>query len=283
MLPVIIRTLLCEIRVWPCDEAAANAFAFVRAAPNMGEPASEPIEIAIEPLGSFYRMALPDGSNPEGSLQYLVSRFGRFLGAQVERETGRYPLLRAASVVCERSRGLLIGSAGSGKTALVLRLMMEGGGVEGDEVVIVREKDVLAVPRTLRVRQPALRFAGPLADAIVASPSSEDWHDRVTYSVDPSICGKPWHIDAGPAKLLIFLEPNHGGTSILTSMGREEAFAGLVDMSLFPKEARGAAAAALRMAAIRARCLKLSLGDLDRAVWHLRRAFSEAGNRAPSS
>ena len=239
-------------------------------------------------------MVLPDCPDQDGTLSYLVSRFQQFLGAQIEHEAGRYPLLRAASVLRGGIRGLLIGGWGSGKTGLVLRLMMEGFSVEGDELVMVREKSVLAVPATLRIRQSELRSAGPLANAIVASPSSEDWHGRHTYAVEPCAMApdgtapaagvapaktapaKTWHIDAGPAKLLIFLEPNHGGTSILTGMGREEAFAGLVDMSHFPKEARGAAAAALRIAAIQARCLKLKLGGLDRAAWHLHRAFSEA-------
>ena len=282
MQPIIVRTLFSEIRVWPGDEAAAKSFAFVRAAPVGGGRVGEPMDIAIEPLGAFYRMVLPDRPDTEGSLEYLVSVFQRFLGARLEREVGRYPVLHAASVVCESIRGLIIGSKGSGKTTLVLTLMMEGFSVEGDEHVMIREQTVLARPRTLRVKQTSLPLLlplslpllRPLADTVAASPSSESWYGRVIYSVEP--CGAPWRIEEGPAKLLIFIEPNHDGTSILTPMRREEAFERLLEMSYFPDGAPGAAVAALRMAAIGAKCLKLKLGNLERAVWHLRRAFSDA-------
>ena len=276
MQPIIVRTFFSAIRIWPCDEAAATSFAFVRAAPSGSEPVSEPLDIAIEPLALFYRMVLPDRPYREGSLEYLVSEFQRFLGTQLEREAGRYPVLRAASVVLEGIRGLIVGSKGSGKTTLVLRLMREGFSVEGDENVLIREQTVLARPRTLWVKQTALPLVGRLADNLPVAPSSENSYRQFIYSVEPSICGAPWHVEAGPAKLLIFIEPNHGGTSILTNIGRDEAFGRLLETSHFPNEAPGAAAAVLRMTAIRAKCLKLKLGHLDRAIWHLRRAFSEA-------
>jgi hypothetical protein len=121
-----------------------------------------------------------------------------------------------------------------------------------------------------------LPFLGSLAEAVATSPSTEDWHDQTIYSVAPSIWGAPWRIEEGPAKLLIFIEANHGGTSILTNMGRDEAFERLLEASYFPSGAPGAAIAALRTTAIQAKCMKLKLGSLDRALWHLRRAFSAA-------
>src|SRR5262249_11172774 len=158
---------------------------------------------------------------------------------------GRYPLVSAASIVRDSIRGLIIGNRGSGRTTLVLRLMLEGFYVECEECVLVREQNVLALPRALRVKQETLRLLGPPASIVAASPSCEDWYGRRIYSVKPSNGGQPWLIEAGPTSLLIFIEPNHGGTSILTNMGREEAFARLLETSHFPKEARGAAAAVL--------------------------------------
>lgn len=274
MQPIIVRTLANEIRIWPNNEAAARVFAFARASPSMAEPSADLLDIAIEGIGPFYRMALPDHRVVEGSLEHLLSEFHQFLGGQLEREAGRYPILHAASVLRGDVRALIVGGKGNGKTTLALRMLAEGFEVEGDEHVAIRDGTVLVRPRTLRVKQPSLPLLGDMAAAIEASPAIEDWHDRLIYSVEPSAWGKPWRIAAGPAHLVIFLEANHGGSSILTDIGRDTAFQRLMDASYLPAEAAGGALALLRTAAVKARCVKLQLGDLDRALWHLQRVFS---------
>ena len=49
-------------------------------------------------------------------------------------------------------RFLLAGEKGAGKTTLITRLLFEGAAVHGDENVLVREEEVIALPRNFHLK-----------------------------------------------------------------------------------------------------------------------------------
>jgi hypothetical protein len=253
--------------------AAADAFSYLEAAPDMPGHSFDVVDLAVAKNKGFFRIELPGGGMKEGTREYLIEEFVRSLGRFVEEEASGSPILHAATAIKNGVRGIFMGNRTYGKTTLMLRLLQEGFRIEGDELVLIGTKDVLAVPRRLRVKEGTLPLVPEFAQAITASPSVRTWEGILIYSVNPTIGDGTWRIDRGQADNLFFIEPNHGGSSILTPMPREEAFGHLVTAAVMPASAKAAAAVHLRTMALKAHCWRLQLGDLDRAVWHLQRHF----------
>ena len=234
----------------------------------------EAVALELEQTGSFFRLALPGGRTVEGSLDYLLSEFELALWSLNKEEMTGSPALSAASTT-RGERSLFVGDAGFGKTTLMLRLIGEGFAIEGDELVVVGHGWTMALPRRLRVPEGSLKWFPDLAAEITASPAIRDWDGRTIYSVAPGMGGRTWRIERGSVDHLIFIEPNHGGASVMGELTPDQAFARLVDKAYMPPSGKAAAAARLRMLSLGARSWKLRLGDLDRAVWHLSRHFAE--------
>jgi ABC-type glutathione transport system ATPase component len=55
--------------------------------------------------------------------------------------------VHAATVDLDGTRVLIVGPSGTGKTTLATKLLVEGADVQGDESVLVRRGESLAVPR----------------------------------------------------------------------------------------------------------------------------------------
>lgn len=111
-----------------------------------------------------------------------------------------------------------------------------------------------------------------LSDQILAAPSATDWMGNRVFACRPSLCGVPWEIAERPIEHLVFIEPNFGGSSVLSTLPNDEAFARLLKTAFLPAEQLGKAAARLKMLSVDARTWRLQAGDLNQAVWHLRKA-----------
>ena len=268
---VVVRTLAHEFVVTCPDEASAAAMAFVRAAPEMPGRALRAIPVEVLRRGAFYVARTPDGRLLEGAPGHIVHGLHRHFFRTLTQEAVGAPLLHAASIVIGGARVVLVAHKASGKTTLTARLLAEGFPVEGDEHVAVLGGSVLVRPRTLRIKGGTIDLVPSLRDAILASPSITDWDGRRIYSMEPRLAGAAWRIEEGPVRALVFLDRNHGGRSVLTPLDRTEAFRRALATSYFPENAKALAAARLRSLIFGASCYRLSMGDLDNAVWHLRR------------
>ena len=216
----------------------------------------------------FLSLALPGGRIVSGNPGHILSELhGLILRDAIESEAGA-PFLHCATIVGPWGRAALIGAKGSGQATLALHLLANGHAVEGDEHLVVAG-DVIARPRTLRVKQGSLALVPALRERIARSPSIQAWDGALIHAVDPSIAGTPWRIERGRLDALVFVEPNHGGRSVMTPMGTEPAFRLLMAHSLLSPRGIAAATARLRNLALSVPAFRLSLGDLAGARRHL--------------
>ncbi len=274
---VIVRTLTREYRIHTESREAAGMLAIVACEPEMEGFPLTPVDISVEGLAAPYRMALPDGEIVEGTALELAGQINALVILGTEDEEPKAPIIHGASILVGTSRILLVGQPRFGKTTLCLHLLASGIAVEGDEHVVVRDKDLVVRPRRLRVKSTSIPLVPTLAAGIIASPHMTidiDWGPAPgkgsLYAVDPSIGGRPWRIAGGQAQHVVFMEPNHAGGSSLEPLGCDEAFNRLMDDCLLPSAGHGVAVSRLRRVAAEARTWLLKIGDLAEAELHIR-------------
>jgi hypothetical protein len=274
---ICIRTVTHEFRVLTDCRQAARTLAYLETRPQISIPPPAVAELHVERVHGFYRLSLPTGGIVEGTALHLLDALHGFIFALLEEEAPGAPLIHAGSVRLAGAPMLLIGAKSSGKTTLVLELLANGHGVEGDEHAVVREFDLIARPRTLRVKASSLPLVPGLADRIRHTPSILDWKSCPIYAVSPAIAGEEWRISPMRPKHIIFLEANHGGHTVAKPITTEVAFCRLLSHCLLPQTARSGAVARLRRVAREAQAWEMSLGDLVGAERHLL-AIARQGN-----
>lgn len=121
--------------------------------------------------------------------------------------------------ICDR-RLLLLGDKGAGKTTLTSKLLFQGHAIEGDEMVLVRGEQVMALPRRLHLKPGISEQVPELAPLLEKLP--ESWAgEQQLRGLDPTELGLPWVIHSGQVDHIVWLRPNHGGdtsTCPLSSM-----------------------------------------------------------------
>ena len=269
MFVIPVRTLTREFRLLTDCRQAARTFAYVETRPQISGAVLEPVDLVVERTQGFYRLLLPDAGLVEGTAIHVLDAVHRFIFGHLTQEVPGAPLIHGASARVRDVPVLLIGAKASGKTTLVLHLIAQGHPVEGDEHVVVREADLVARPRTLRVKEASLMLAPRLASAIRGAPWLPDWNGSAIYAISPAIAGQPWRIAPMRARHLVFLEPNHGGHTAAKPISTDHAFALLMARCLLPDTGRARAAARLRRVAREAQSWEMSLGDLSGAERHL--------------
>lgn len=270
-MPIVVRTLTREYRLHPPDGAAARDFAFMAIEPEIVGAALAPVDLSIARTDGLYTLARPGGSVVAGGAAHLLAVLHGMVFRDVRAASPGAPLLHGATIVGPHGRMILVGSKGTGKTTLTLHLVALGWRVEGDEHLVIDAADVVARPRTLRIKPGTLALVPALADAVRRCPSVDSWDGLPIYAVAPSIAGLPWRIERGRLDHLVFLEANHGGRSMMRPIGPDEAMRRLLGEALLPPSGVAGAAARLRTLATTRPAWRLSVGDLDGAVRHLSR------------
>ncbi len=272
MRAIVVHTLAREYRLACADESIANELGFMAIDPEIAGVELRPVAVAVTSDQGFLRMELPGDVPVEGTSVHLLAVLHRAIRNDVLQSEPSSPLVHGATLVHASrpdSRILIVGRKESGKTTLMLKLIAEGFTVEGDEHLIVRANEVIARPRTLRVKSGSLALVPEFASVIRSMPSVPAWEGHRIYSVPPRIGGMPWIIRPGAVEHIVFLDSNFGGLSMLKPLATGEAFRRLVADTLLPDAAVGPAMARLRRLTVAARTWRLSLGDLKSAVRHL--------------
>ncbi len=268
---IVVRTLRHEYRLIAPSAAVAGSLGFMTIAPEIAGAALEPVDLPVEYTAGFLRLRMPDGSLAEGTAAHVITRLhGLILTDVIDGEPG-VPLIHGATLVGGGRRFLLVGTKGGGKSTLALYLLAQGFAVEGDEHLVIRDAGVIARPRTMRVKSGSLPLVPTLAAAVAASPCIQNWDGTPIFSVDPSVAGRPWRIGEGRLDCLVFLEPNHGGRSVMGRLPKNEAFRRLMDEALVSPRGIGAGVARLRGLVAATATVRLQLGDLPGAARHLGR------------
>jgi hypothetical protein len=151
--------------------------------------------------------------------------------------------------------------------------------VQGDENLIVTGDGVIATPRCLHVKETSLDVLPALSEQIRSQPFVTDWSGNIVYSCPPNFTGGEWTIVEGPIDALVFLEPNFGGSSVLSPLGHEPAFEHVLENAFLPTTGRARAVARLRTLALGCCCWRLQTGNLDQAIERLRRLASKGYGR----
>jgi hypothetical protein len=111
-------------------------------------------------------------------------------------------MLRGALVDVGERRLLLLGPPGAGKTILTLRLGLRGAAIQGDDRVLLRHGQLLAVPRPLVLPQDAGELVPELAPIASELPRAGG-----PALLDPArALGLPWQLRIARADHVVVLE-----------------------------------------------------------------------------
>jgi hypothetical protein len=169
-------------------------------------------------------------------------------------------MLRGALVDVGERRLLLLGPPGAGKTILTLRLGLGGAAIQGDDRVLVRRGQLLAVPRPLVVPEDAGELVPELAAIVFGLPRAGG-----PPLLDPArVLGLSWQLRVARADHVVALECT--GTQTAARVCTRDDLLGELASALAPTRERspevfGAFAALLQSASAH----RLSVGDPDAA------------------
>jgi hypothetical protein len=111
--------------------------------------------------------------------------------------------LHGALVDVDGARVAIVGPAGAGKTTLALALALDGAGIQGDESLLVRDGESLAVPRPLHLKPGIDHQLPALARVLGDLPRVGD-----VAILDPGRhLALPWALSAAPVDHVVLLEP----------------------------------------------------------------------------
>jgi hypothetical protein len=174
-------------------------------------------------------------------------------------------------------RLLVVGPKGAGKTTLMTRLLFEGCAVEGDEMVLVADGQVVAYPRRFGIRLRTLKLVpqvGTLVPDLLEHPDVDVIGGYHRLAFDPAQLGIAWRIAEGPVDAIFFLSPRHGGRSRLVPCSPQLMAQHVMTQSAPPHQGSGAwvrdVGALVRHAAV----YEIAVGDLDSAVTVVRQCLS---------
>jgi hypothetical protein len=185
-------------------------------------------------------------------VQLFTSSLGDFPNASI---------LHAACLRRDGHRLLLVGSKGTGKSTLTLRLIRAGYEIEGDEHVFLEGTQVVARPRACRIRESSLKYLPEMADVITSSPRYQEPWSGTIFNVDPRAFGIDWRIERGAVACIVVLRPNHGGYSSIRPMQPSVLVQCLMSETGWRERRRSASVASMAAVASSSRAFDLSLGD----------------------
>jgi HPr kinase/phosphorylase len=181
---------------------------------------------------------------------------------------GGWVRVHAATVDVDETRVLIAGPSGAGKTTFAARLLLDGADVEGDESVLVRKGESLAVPRSMHLKAGYERWLPELAPIAATLPTIGD----VTM-LDPARIGRPWRLHTRQVRHVVVLEPAGGDAPVECRPADGGAILEALLIDAFPLvETKSRMVATLAGAIVTARGHRLTVGHPDAMVESLRAA-----------
>lgn len=164
--------------------------------------------------------------------------------------------LHGALVDLDGARVLVTGPSGAGKTTFSTRLLLDGADVQGDESVLLRDGESVAVPRPLFL-EPGI--AGPVPDLADLLPNLPRLGEVAV--LDPAAqLGAAWELRIAPIDHVVVLDPGAGSVTCEPASTREVL--PRLAQELFPvTETKAVMLRALTAMLTTARCHRLRIGD----------------------
>ncbi len=210
------QLLSCRVEIRYQDSALANTLRYLAENARQAMGPRKTLGYGIQGFGPYN--VLEEGDFLEAvetrdDVLHLI--YARVYRRTLERFvlSGWTVLHGAVSRIGDR-RLLFLGHKGVGKTSLATRLLFSGHGVEGDEIVLERDSQVIALPRAFHLKPGIERQVPELRSVMEQLPAKSSGAIDI-LALDPAELGFDWRINLGPVDTLIWLTANHGGQTQL--------------------------------------------------------------------
>jgi hypothetical protein len=233
------QLLSCQVDIRYEDPALQDTFRY------LVERARQPFDIR-KTLTYEVRGTSPYDILEEGDPLSLVRTrtdvlhvvYGRVYRRVLERFVlAGWVALHAALATINGRRTLIFGHKGAGKTTLATRLLYAGHPVEGDEIALVRNGLVLALPRAFHLKPDIDRLVPEVAGLVKYLPKAFAGPVEIS-AFEPSEFGFDWTIAVRPVDRVVWITPNHGGETALEPRPSFATIQRILECSLGWGEAR---------------------------------------------
>ncbi len=174
----------------------------------------------------------------------------------------------------EGKRFLVVGDKGTGKTTLMVTLLMVGFRVIGDELVLVRNGKALPFPRRFHIKQESTGLLRSMAGLIDSLPYNWTSYGHKMYSFTPLDAGLGWVIDEADVRAVFYLVPNHGGDTRIEECPKYLMVSRVMPMSFLSEKDDHLKIKHLCRMIDNAECFTIYIGGLEGAISGLRDKLS---------
>jgi glycosyltransferase involved in cell wall biosynthesis len=264
------RVLWHEVEVEAADEEVVVALEAMVPTSSHGFDATARAHYSVEGRRGAYRL-IEDGdlvttvATPEEARDEVHRRLHRRIFEQASRDG--WIRLHGALVDFGSTRVLVTGPSGAGKSTLATRLLLDGHSVQGDESVMLRGRESVAVARPFHLKPGAEHLLPELR--ALELPTIDD-----VMILDPGRIDAvrvPWRLTVASLDHLVLLDPRDEGESAgeevrIVAEPHTAMLPALVPQ-LFPvTETKSALLRALTGSLAGVQCHRLRVGDPDAMV-----------------
>jgi len=228
---------------------------------------------AVIAEGEGYRI-VEDGVLPGLSVPNRMEMLNKLLMLVHSKSLSLFPgTIRIHAGYGERGgrRFLVIGDKGTGKSTLMVKLLLGGFRVTGDELVLVKDGEAFPFPRRFHIKQGSVPLLPEMAGLFETLPWNDTTYGHKMFSFSPKDAGFGWTVDAGRIDALFYLEPNHGGETRIEESPKLGMLEKIMPMTFLSETGDHRKIPALCSMVDGADCYILRNGDLGEAVEALKK------------
>jgi hypothetical protein len=212
----------------------------------------------------------------------MIELFRR-LYAVVYAEMSRSLRLHAGCGAHQGRLFLAAGPKGAGKSTLMTRLLFDGFTVFGDEIVLGRGREVIALPRRFHLKSRGLGLLPEVGRVIDRLPFVLSDGGYKIIAFDPTDVGLPWVIRPGTPAAIFFLQPNHDGATLVEPCSKIDMIQALMTQSVLDGDDGAAWIRSIGMLVRGAECYNLRIGSLSSAAAAMEAALKATATREPGT
>ena len=266
----LVRTVQlgpCLVRIETDDQEVHRQLRYLdHCASQPFQPSNQLCLSARSTQGGFVLMADGEGlglvASPAEALDRLYTLAYRHAFTTLPESA---LLLHGATISFGSGRALLVGPPRAGKTTLATRFLLDGVEASGDEYAVLDRSQVSAFPRCFHVKEGTLRMLPALRPLLPELPSVQTASGRVV-ALQPTDLGLPWVLEPAPLDLILLLEPDHAGPTMLGEITAHELVHALMRQTIVPAGRTDRWIASLSELVSGTDFNRLIVGDLENAV-----------------